>query len=628
MFANLYDEARLSRAEKELHLLPASFSLGVVLKVNTMRKRKYPQWFIDELANEEDKQKARNNELKISDRVDFVCPYHGIYNQEIRVHIKKSTGEKIGGCRACSQNYKRHYEQWFIDMLAHEEDKEKARHNALQSIDKVDLICPIHGVFNTTVGYITCNGKKTTHGCPQCGKERQLKKYSETMQENRPEYPQWFIDDIAKEEDKERARKREITKRDEILFHCAKHGDYLQIVTNHLKKGIKEGKGGCKKCAVELMKNTIKEVSLRKRKEYPEWFINDLAHKEDKQRARDRVLSSKDTVEFVCPIHGNYLQSVNNHFVFSTQRGRCGCPICAYRKSRPEDELFEIIKNLDNDAKQRDRSILKNKKTGHYLEIDVLSNNHKLAFEFNGNFWHSKHHREINYHFFKYEECINKGLRLFTIFQKDWDTDKEKTINYIKQLFTKKLRISARKTELKRIDNITVSDFYSEYYLNNTTMQYDISYGLFLNNELISAMSFSRSKNKDEWLLQKYCVKFGVTILGGANKLIKHFKKETNPVSITAHSDCCYFNGNIFDKLGFIFKGYSKNDYYWFYNGEYIEKDECVETILKKKYPELYALAIKEKEIPIEDFIMRKLKFYKIERIGLKIWKLDVESNR
>lgn len=591
-------------------------------------RKEFPEWFINELAHNEDKEKAKNNTLKLSDRVDFVCPYHGIYNQEIRIHIKKSTGEKIGGCRACGQSSKRHYEQWFIDMLAHEEDKEKARNNALLSIDKVDFICPKHGIFNTTVGYITCSGKKTGVGCSECGKERQLENYSKTMHKKRPEYPQWFIDDIAKEEDKERARNREITKRDKILFHCKKHGDYLQLVTNHLKNVGTDGRFGCRKCAKEFVSEKIKKIRFDERPEYPEWFIDDLANEKDKQKAINKTLSSKDFVEFICPIHGNYFQTVNNHFVFSTQKGRCGCPKCAARKSKPEDELFEIIKKLDNKAKQRDRCVLKNTKTGHSLELDVLSRDYKLAFEFNGNFWHSKHHQKTSYHFFKYEECINKDLRLFTIFQKDWDTNKEKTINYIKQLFIKKLRVYARKTELRKIDNTIVSNFYKEYYLNNTDTQYDISYGLFVNDELLSAMSFSKLEKQNEWLLQKYCVKFGITILGGANKLIKYFKKEFQPISITTYSDCCYFNGNIFDKLGFIFKGYLKDDYYWFYNGEYIEKKDCTEIILKQKYPNLYALAIKEKEKPIEEFIMRKLKFYKIERIGIKIWQWNIESNR
>jgi hypothetical protein len=62
------------------------------------------------------------------------------------------------------------------------------------------------------------------------------------------------------------------------------------------------------------------------------------------------------------------------------------------------------------------------------------------------------------------------------------------------------------------------------------------------------------------------------------------------------------------------------NDYYWFYNEKYVEKEDCTELILKEKHPDLYALAIKEKAKSIEYFVMRKLNFYKIERIGLKEW--------
>ena len=59
-------------------------------------KKTFPDWFIDEIANDEDRKKASDNTLKINDKIEFICPIHGKYTQEVRVHIKKSTGEKIG----------------------------------------------------------------------------------------------------------------------------------------------------------------------------------------------------------------------------------------------------------------------------------------------------------------------------------------------------------------------------------------------------------------------------------------------------------------------------------------------------------------------------------------------------
>lgn len=44
-------------------------------------KRVYPQWFIDELVNEECKERARNGELKTNERISFKCEKGHIYEQ-------------------------------------------------------------------------------------------------------------------------------------------------------------------------------------------------------------------------------------------------------------------------------------------------------------------------------------------------------------------------------------------------------------------------------------------------------------------------------------------------------------------------------------------------------------------
>lgn len=583
----------------------------------------FPDWFIDELAKNEDKEKAINNTLKLSDRVDFVCPYHGIYNQEIRIHIKKSTGEKIGGCRACGQSSKRHYEQWFIDMLAHEEDKEKARNNTLLSIDKVDFICQKHGIFNTTVGYITCSGKKTGVGCPECGKERQLENYSKTMHKKRPEYPQWFIDDIAKEEDKERARNREITKLDKILFHCKKHGDYLQLVANHLKNVGTDGKFGCRKCAKEFFSEKIKKIRFDKRPEYPEWFIDDLALEEDKERARKRILKTSDDAQFVCPIHGNYFQKVSNHIVFSTQKGRCGCPKCSSKKSKPEDELFELIKSFDKNAIKRDRKTIKNCKTGYYLELDVLCKKRKMAFEFNGDFWHSLKSKTPKYHQLKFDLCQQKGIRLITIFEKDWKENKEKIQNFIIQLLDKHNTTSIKETNIKPVDNKTAKTFFDKYNLFNLDLNNNICFGLYKDNELLSVMSIVKRNSLYEYEITGYCSKFNVKVINGFKKILSFFIRKYKARSITAFTNCEFFTGKTLSDFDFKLVGLSNTPHYWRHNYDYIEQNQCSIEILKSKYPDLYSLAIKENTESIEDFIMQKMNFYKVEKVGIKEWKWE-----
>ena len=42
-------------------------------------KRNYPEWFINELVDEEDKKRALSCELKSTDRIRFMCENNHIY---------------------------------------------------------------------------------------------------------------------------------------------------------------------------------------------------------------------------------------------------------------------------------------------------------------------------------------------------------------------------------------------------------------------------------------------------------------------------------------------------------------------------------------------------------------------
>lgn len=67
----------------------------------------YTDWFIDELVNEEDKERAMDGSLKSTEKVEFKCDNVHIYEQVILHHIKLSTGEKKQGCPVCG-NVKNH----------------------------------------------------------------------------------------------------------------------------------------------------------------------------------------------------------------------------------------------------------------------------------------------------------------------------------------------------------------------------------------------------------------------------------------------------------------------------------------------------------------------------------------
>jgi len=44
----------------------------------------------------------------------------------------------------------------------------------------------------------------------------------------------------------------------------------------------------------------------------------------------------------------------------------------------------------------------------------------KIAFEFNGLYWHNEEHKPNNYHLNKTELCEEKGIQLIHIWEDDW----------------------------------------------------------------------------------------------------------------------------------------------------------------------------------------------------------------
>lgn len=88
----------------------ATLSCGCYAReINSLRKKgkrqtdyTYPKWFIDELANEEDKILAMNNTLVSTKVVSFICVKHGEYTQRVSDHIVLSNGKRRYGCPLCA----------------------------------------------------------------------------------------------------------------------------------------------------------------------------------------------------------------------------------------------------------------------------------------------------------------------------------------------------------------------------------------------------------------------------------------------------------------------------------------------------------------------------------------------
>ena len=129
----------------------------------------------------------------------------------------------------------------------------------------------------------------------------------------------------------------------------------------------------------------------------------------------------------------------------------------------------------------------------------------------------------------------------------DWD-DIDKVLN----IFTNKQIIYARNCEIKEVSKKECNEFLNQYHLQNTCNGQTFRYGLYYNNELIQIMTFGKPRyNKNyEWELLRLCSHKDYKIVGGSERLFKHFIVNINPINVISYCDNSKFTGEVYERLG------------------------------------------------------------------------------
>lgn len=221
-----------------------------------------------------------------------------------------------------------------------------------------------------------------------------------------------------------------------------------------------------------------------------------------------------------------------------------------YNSSKYEKEIVEYIKKISScEILLRDRTVLQCK------ELDIYIPSHKLAIEFNGDYWHSTIFKDKYYHQQKTLDCAKQGIRLIHIFEHEWNDNSTKMIilNIIKNIMNNDTNtVWARNTNIISISGIESHDFLNKYHLQKSSNA-SISIGCYYQNELIGVMTFGKPRfnTNYEYELHRLCWKNGIKVIGGSEKLFKYFIKKYNPQSIITYSDISKFTGNVYTRLGF-----------------------------------------------------------------------------
>lgn len=329
-----------------------------------------------------------------------------------------------------------------------------------------------------------------------------------------------------------------------------------ETVKNKIKSKLQENYGVDNPMLSEVVKNKAIETritNLMKKYEY----LN--------------IIDIKDNnYKFICDCGKNHEFEIQSGLLYHRLKYKTKlCTICneinSYNNSGFQIELGEFIeKNSDNPIIKNDRTLI------NPNELDFYIPQLKLAFEFNGLYWHNELHKRNNYHYNKTESCEKIGIKLIQIYEDDWLYKKNIVESRILNLLGKSKTIYARKCEIREIsDNKLIRDFLNYNHIQGFIGS-KIKLGLFFNNDLVSIMTFGNLRkalgqnNKiDSYELLRFCNKIHTNVVGGASKLFQYFIRNYEPDTIISYADRSWSSGNLYIKLGFKIQHKTKPNYYY-----------------------------------------------------------------
>lgn len=376
---------------------------------------------------------------------------------------------------------------------------------------------------------------------------------------------------------------------------CAEH-TYKQVEVKLLKKGLSKS-CGC-----------TKQVSHK--------------YLEGQKVGKWTFISPVDSLRWECECECGNRQIVYYSNILRGLSKSCGCDDISHSGSADENEIRDYVISLDSNLKLEchNRQLLEGK------EVDIYIPELKLGIEYNGSLYHATINglyadKDKYYHRNKFILAKEKGVKLLTIFDVDWQSKKEKLKQLIKDLIIPCKKIYGRNCEVRQVSKEIALEFFTTYHLHNAAKRFlEFNYGLYYNDELLAVMSFSNirfSKNRENgYELYRYCVKPTYKVLGGAKKLFKYFTKNHSFRNIVCYSYNDYFDGSIYNHLGFKFDGYTTLSYFWYLGGKEVSRYKCQPKYLKEAYLELYNEAVGSKE----DYIMKRLGARKVYRCGNTRW--------
>lgn len=230
----------------------------------------------------------------------------------------------------------------------------------------------------------------------------------------------------------------------------------------------------------------------------------------------------------------------------------------------PENELVNFISGVyDGEIITNDRTII------NPYEIDIYLPDVALAFEFNGVYWHSDKHKRKDYHKMKTEMCAAIGVQLIHVWEYQWNDKQEIVKSIVMHMLNKtQTRIYARHTTIRNVSSVD-----SVRFLNSNHIQGNVNgslrYGLYYDNILVALMTFGKSRYGDaDYELLRFANKVHTVVVGGASKLLNHFKNQKPDSIVVSYSHNDRGSGMLYQQLGFTKTHTTEPGYVYYKNGK------------------------------------------------------------
>lgn len=257
------------------------------------------------------------------------------------------------------------------------------------------------------------------------------------------------------------------------------------------------------------------------------------------------------------------------------------------------------------------------------FELDFYLPELNIAFELNGNYWHSESMGKTrNYHFSKWQKCRELNIPLYQYFEDElidhWSVIESKVKYLTGNVFTS---IGARHVAL--IDNIqynSEAEFLNKFHIQGESKSRNATMGAYYNDELVGILSWQQRTKYLE--ITRFATNTSAVYPGLFSKMLRRLITIKNySGSIVSFSNNSHSNGNLYKTAGFTEVAII-GPAYW-YTRDYRVRENR-QQYMKTKIEKKFGVSSNGKT---EQTMMKELGYDRIWDSGKIKWELIVPLN-